>query len=297
MRCRMLSDELTERFGTKVYRLSLSSGCTCPNRDGTIGTGGCTFCPDTGSGEFAASFLSLDEQIRLARQKVDAKFPKDIAPGDRRYIAYFQSYTNTYGDPARLRELYLSAVRRPEIAALSVATRPDCLPDDILDMLGEVSRIKPVWVELGLQTVHERTAEEFRRGYTLPVFEKAFRELKERGIEVIVHVIFGLPGETEEDMLDTVRYLAALAPLPDGVKFHQLQILKGTEMAKRYEREHFPVMTLDEYGSLLKKALEILPDPVVIHRLTGDGPKPLLIEPKWSADKKRVLNTLRSILQ
>lgn len=310
MRQRMLSEVLKERFGTKVYKLSLSSGCTCPNRDGTIGVGGCTFCSEGGSGEFAAPFLPIEEQIRLARQRVDAKIPRRIPASERRYIAYFQSFTNTYGEPERLYRLYREAVSRPEIAALSVGTRPDCLSPDILDMLSRLREWKPVWVELGLQTMHDRTAERIRRGYSLPVFEDACRSLKEIGAEVIVHVILGLPGESGEDMLDTIRYLSgklpekksgarsasADLPVPDGIKLQQLQILRGTQMAREYEEEPFPVMTLEEYCGLVKDCLDILPENVVVHRLTGDGPKSLLIAPLWSADKKRVLNTMRAVL-
>lgn len=293
MKQKMLSEALRERFGTKVYKLSLSSGCTCPNRDGTIGTGSCTFCSEGGSGEFAAPFLPVDEQIRLARARVDGKFPAKIPVSERKYIAYFQSFTNTYGEPERLRALYEETIRRPEIAALSIGTRPDCLPADILQMLGELSRIKPVWVELGLQTIHERTAEAVHRGYSLPVFEDAVKKLKAIGAEVIVHVILGLPGESREDMLETVRFLSGMDPRPDGIKLQQLQILRGTQLAEQYRRTPFPVMDLEEYCALIRDCLEILPDDIVIHRLTGDGPKKLLIAPQWSADKKRVLNTMR----
>ena len=192
MRQKMLSEALRERFGTKVYKLSLTSGCTCPNRDGTIGTGGCTFCSEGGSGEFAAPFLPIDEQIRVAKQRVDSKFPAKIPVSERRYIAYFQSFTNTWGDVDRLRQLYLETIRRPEIAVLSIGTRPDCLPAEILQMLQELRAIKPVWVELGLQTMHERTARAVNRGYSLPVFEKACRNLHTIGVEVIVHLILGV---------------------------------------------------------------------------------------------------------
>ena len=293
MRQKMLSEALRERFGTKVYKLSLSSGCTCPNRDGTIGTGGCTFCSEGGSGEFAAPFLPVDEQIRLARARVDGKFPAKIPVSERKYIAYFQSFTNTYGEPERLRALYEETIRRPEIAALSIGTRPDCLPADILQMLEELNRIKPVWVELGLQTIHERTAEAVHRGYSLPAFEDAVKKLKAIGAEVIVHVILGLPGESREDMLERVRFLSGMDPSPDGIKLQQLQILRGTQLAEQYRQSPFPVMDLEEYCALIRDCLEILPDDIVIHRLTGDGPKKLLIAPKWSADKKRVLNTMR----
>lgn len=300
MKQRMLSEVLKERFGTKVYKLSLTSGCTCPNRDGTLGTGGCTFCSEGGSGEFAAPFLPLEEQIRLARQRVDGKISARIPEAERKYIAYFQSFSNTYvrnrTELQRLRGLYLEAAGRPGIAAVSLGTRPDCLPPEILELLRELRERKPVWVELGLQTIHERTAEAVHRGYPLPVFEKAVRDLKETGAEVIVHVILGLPGESREDMLETVRYLAAMKPGIDGIKLQQLQVLRGTRIGEEYMRNPFPVMTLEEYCELVRDCLEILPEDVVIHRLTGDGPKKLLLAPAWSADKKRVLNTLRKTI-
>ena len=288
------NDAMRARFGTKVYRLSLQSGCTCPNRDGTIGTGGCTFCSEGGSGDFAAPFVSIEKQIKEARKRVDAKIPASIAPEDRRYIAYFQSYTNTYGNVDRRRALYTEAISHPQIVALDIGTRPDCLPPEMVEMLQnlQLSSGKPVWVELGLQTIHEETARRIRRGYELPVFEDAYRKLKENGLEVIVHVILGLPGESREDMLDTVRYLSSLAPTPDGIKLQLLHILKGTELAREYESDPFPLFTLDSYCDLIVDCLKLLPPETVVHRLTGDGPKRLLIAPLWSADKKRVLNTL-----
>ena len=289
------SDAMRARFGTKVYRLSLQSGCTCPNRDGTIGTGGCTFCSEGGSGDFAAPLLPVGEQIAAARKLVDAKIPSSIAPGDRRYVAYFQSYTNTYGDPERLRRIYSEALRHPQIAALDLGTRPDCLPPEMIAMLRDLQTEsgKPVWVELGLQTIHEETARRIHRGYELPVFEDAYRRLKEQaGFEVIVHVILGLPGETRGDMLETVRYLSLLTPPPDGIKLQLLHILKGTELAREYEADPFPLLTLDSYCDLVVDCLKLLPPQTVVHRLTGDGPKRLLVGPLWSADKKRVLNTL-----
>ena len=288
------SDAMRARFGTKVYRLSLQSGCTCPNRDGTIGTGGCTFCSEGGSGDFAAPLLPIGKQIEEARKRVDAKISPSIAPQDRRYIAYFQSYTNTYGDPERLRRIYSEALRHPQIVALDLGTRPDCLPPEMLAMLRALRAEykKPVWIELGLQTIHEKTAERIRRGYKLEVFENAYRRLKEENFEVVVHVILGLPGETREDMLETVRYLSLLTPALDGIKLQLLHILKGTELAREYEADPFPLFTLDSYCDLVVDCLKLLPPQTVVHRLTGDGPKRLLIEPQWSADKKRVLNTL-----
>ena len=288
------NDAMRARFGTKVYRLSLQSGCTCPNRDGTIGTGGCTFCSEGGSGDFAAPLLPIGEQIEEARKRVDAKISASIAPQDRRYIAYFQSYTNTYGDPERLRRVYSEALQHPQIVALDLGTRPDCLPPEMIAMLRRLREEydKPVWIELGLQTIHEKTAGRINRGYKLEVFEDAYRRLKDEGFEVIVHVILGLPGESREDMLETVRYLSLLTPALDGIKLQLLHILKGTELAREYEADPFPLFTLDSYCDLVVDCLKLLPPQTVVHRLTGDGPKRLLIEPQWSADKKRVLNTL-----
>ena len=256
MKQKTISEYLKERFGTKVYRLALTSGCTCPNRDGTISTGGCTFCSEQGSGEFAALFMPVREQIKAAKRLVDPKFPAGSRPEERRYIAYFQSFTNTYGRPEELRKIFLEAIEQPEIVILSIATRPDCLPPEILDMLEELGRIKPVWVELGLQTANEETARRINRGYALPVFEKAVQELRSRGIGVIVHIILGLPGETEEDMLGTVKYLSGIFEQESGaetdamkqgashtgIKLQELQILKGASMAEQFSREPFPVL-------------------------------------------------------
>ena len=286
-----LSEYLKERFGEKVYRLSLSSGCTCPNRDGTAGYGGCTFCSAGGSGEFSAGIAPIDEQIEEAkariRQKTDAS----------KFIAYFQAYTNTYGDIEKLRRLYLQTISREDIEVLSLGTRPDCLGPEVMEMLTELRRIRPLWIELGLQTIHEHTAERIRRGYSLPVFEEAYRKLKEAGIEVVIHIILNLPGESKEQMLETVRYLASLQPEPDGVKLQMLQILKGTAMAEEYEREPFPLMGLEEYADLIAECSAILPEKTVLHRMTGDGPRRLLIAPLWCLDKKRVLNTINRRLK
>lgn len=290
MKIRMISDVLKEQYGEKIYRLALSSGCTCPNRDGKVGTGGCTFCSEGGSGEFAAKPAPIAEQIEAAKKLVSAK-----TKGSR-FIAYFQSYTNTYGDVDRLRALYTETIERDDIAILSVGTRPDCLPDEMISMLAELNRIKPVWVELGLQTANDETAARINRCYPLSTFEDAYRRLTEAGLTVIVHLIFGLPGENEDDMLDSVRYLAKLTPPPSGVKLQLLQILRGTKMAEEYAQNPWPIMTLAEYAELITKAVRLLPPKTVVHRLTGDGPKRLLIEPQWCADKKRVLNTLRAHL-
>ena len=287
---RRLSEYLRTEFGEKIYRLSLSSGCTCPNRDGHVGYGGCTFCSQGGSGEFAAAMAPIDDQISAAKERIADKTDA------KRFIGYFQSFTNTYGDIDSLRNLYLDTIRRDEIAALSIGTRPDCLGPEVMDMLRELKGIKPVWVELGLQTIHERTAERIHRGYSLPVFDEAYAKLKEADIPVIVHVIFNLPGESEEDMLETVRYLASLTPELDGIKLQMLQILKGTAMAEEYEKEPFPLMDLEQYAALIGKCVKILPQNTVLHRMTGDGPRRLLIAPLWSLDKKRVLNRLNKEL-
>ena len=288
---RRLGEVLKEQYGEKVYKLSLSSGCTCPNRDGTLGTGGCTFCSQGGSGDFAAAPAPLDEQIREAKARIAGKTDA------RRFIAYFQSFTNTYGDPRRLEALYTDAISREEIVALSLGTRPDCLGEEILAMLSRLRAIKPVWVELGLQTIHEDSARRFRRGYPLRVFEESYRRLKELDLTVVVHVIFGLPGESREQMLDTVRYLAALDPPPDGVKLQMLHVLRGTELGAEYQADPFPLLSLEEYADLVAESLAILPEETVIHRLTGDGPGGLLLAPDWTRNKKRVLNAIHRAVE
>ena len=294
---RTLSDYCKEKFGTKVYRLSLSTGCSCPNRDGRAGRGGCSFCSEGGSGEFATKVKPVEVQIEEAKDRVKSKFPKDIKEEDKKYIAYFQSFTNTYGDVDRLGGIFRTAVLRDEIAAISIGTRPDCLEGDMLALLDELNKIKPVWIELGLQTIHEDSAKAFNRGYSLPVFNKAYIELKKRNIEVIVHVILGLQGETDKDMYETVRYLANLSPKLDGIKLHLLHILKNTRLEREYREKPFKILSLDEYTEILINCLRILPESVVIHRMTGDGDKRLLVEPLWSADKKRVLNTINKAIR
>ena len=294
---RTLSDYCKEKFGTKVYRLSLSTGCSCPNRDGKAGRGGCSFCSEGGSGEFATKVKPVEVQIEEAKDRVKSKFPKDIKEEDKKYIAYFQSFTNTYGDVDRLSGIFKTAILRDEIAAISIGTRPDCLEEDMLDLLDELNKIKPVWIELGLQTIHEDTARAFNRGYSLPVFNKAYMELKKRNIEVIVHVILGLPGETDKDMYETVRYLANLSPKLDGIKLHLLHILKNTRLEREYREKPFKILSLDEYTEILINCLRILPESVVIHRMTGDGDKRLLVEPLWSGDKKMVLNTINKAIR
>jgi len=256
---------------------------------------GCTFCSEGGSGDFAVPVTGigvrqLNEQFERAKEKVRQKTDAN------KFIAYFQSFTNTYGDVDRLKELYSAVIKREDVVALSIGTRPDCIGRDVLDMLKELNQIKPVWVELGLQTIHEKTAISINRGYELKVFEDAYKRLKEAGIVVIVHVILGLFGETKEDMLETVRYLSGLTPVLDGIKLQNLQLLKGTQLYRQYlemsEAERPSFMNMEEYTDLVAECIALLPEETVIHRMTGDGPRKLLVEPLWSLDKKRVLNTL-----
>ncbi len=288
---RRLSEVLKEEYGEKVYRLTLSSGCTCPNRDGTLSYGGCTFCSEGGSGEFSADYGSVDQQIEEAKKRIAGKTDA------KKFIAYFQSFTNTYGDVKRLSKLYEETIRREDIVILSLGTRPDCLGEEVMEMLRNLNRIKPVWVELGLQTVHEKTAERINRQYPLSVFEEAYRKLKAEGITVIAHVIFGFPGESREDMLETIRYLAGLKPELDGIKLQMLNILKGTKMAEAYLQDPFPLLSLEEYAELVKESIRILPKDIVMHRMSGDGPGNLLIEPNWIRNKKKVLNTLNRAIR
>lgn len=300
MKILTVSEYLKTQYGQKVYKLSLSSGCTCPNRDGTIGHGGCIFCSEGGSGEFAQVIRGpedIDEQIEKARRRVLAKLPRSVSPGSQKFIAYFQSFTNTYGETRQLRELYRKVLQREDIVILSIGTRPDCIDDDKLQLLRELNAIKPVWVELGLQTIHDTTAERIHRDYPTRVFDECFRRLKAAGLTVIVHVILGLPGENEEDMLETVRYLGGLRPLPDGIKLQMLNILKGTQLAEEYGKSPFPQMAMEDYCKLVVKCLQLLPEEVVIHRMTGDGPRSLLISPRWVTDKKRVINKLRGEIE
>ena len=284
---KMLSEYYREKFGCKVYKLSLDGGFSCPNRDGTLGTCGCIFC--TGSGEFAEGGPEpIEVQLERAKARV-----RDKNKGGK-YIAYFQAFINTYAPVERLRKLYYEAIAPEDILGLSVGTRPDCLGQDIIDLLSEVNRVKPVSVELGLQTVHEKTARYIRRGYETAVYYDAVRRLKGEGIEVVTHIILGLPGETEEMMVQTTE--AAVSAGTDGIKFHLLHVLRGTDLAKEYAAGKFRCLTLEEYGQILKKCADVLPETVVVHRITGDGAKRDLIAPLWSADKKRVLNYLYKVL-
>lgn len=282
-----LNEELQKRFGVKAYKLALDGGFTCPNRDGTRGTRGCIFCSGSGSGEFAADSAStIPQQIEQAKQRIAAKYRTG------KYIAYFQNFTNTYGSIERMEQLFGAAIRHPEVIALSVATRPDCLPDEVLALLQTLNTQKPVWVELGLQTVHPQSAAYIRRGYDIPVFDDAVKQLKQAGLETIVHQIIGLPGESDAQIIQTAQYIGQSGA--DGIKLHLLHVLKGTDLALDYAAGKFETLTLEHYISLLERCLQVLPPEVVIHRLTGDGAKRDLIAPLWSADKKRVLNAIRT---
>ena len=281
---------LKDKFGQKVYKISLDGGFTCPNRDGKTGTRGCIFCSKGGSGDFAESReMSITEQIESGKKKVEKK----IKSG--KYIAYFQAFTNTYAPVEMLRQKYEEAINHPDIVALSIATRPDCLGDDVLRLLDEMNKIKPVFVELGLQTIHPKTAKYIRRGYDLSVYDKAVRDLKKIGVNVVVHVILGLPNESENDMLETVKYVCESGA--NGIKLQLLHVIDGTDLAKDYKKGLFKTLEFDEYVNLIVKCVKIIPKDIVIHRLTGDGAKKDLIAPLWSADKKRVLNAINKALR
>lgn len=299
-----LDYDMKKQFGTKVYKIALDGGMTCPNRDGTLGSRGCLFCSAGGSGEFAEPFgegilrggkafcLSADEiaasvnrQIELGAKRIEAKLS-----GSASFIAYFQSYTNTYGPLSYLEALFSAAIRHPKVKILSIATRPDCLSDDVLDLCARFNAIKPVWLELGLQSIHQDTACLIRRGYDLSVFEDALIRLRKRNLETIIHVILGLPGEDRNRMLQTVSYLAHKDI--QGIKLQLLHVLSGTDLAVLYEKTPFPILTMEEYADLIIDCVSLLPPEMTVHRLTGDGPRKLLIAPLWSTDKKRVLNTL-----
>lgn len=283
---RSINDEMKRIYGEKVYRISIDAGMTCPNRDGKLGKGGCIFCSAGGSGDFAEdSKLSITEQIEAGKMKIAKKAPKC-----RYFIAYFQAYTNTYGPIDYLERVFSEAISHPQVVTLSIATRPDCLGEDVVELLSRLNEIKPVWVELGLQTIHEKSANYIRRGYELSVYDDAVRRLNEKGIKVISHVILGLPGESHEDMLQTVDYVGASGAW--GIKLQLLHVLKGTDLAEDYNNNPFHVMTLEEYSDLIVECVRHIPDDVVVHRITGDGPKRLLIEPQWSGNKKLVLNTI-----
>lgn len=276
---------LQERFGEKVYKLALNGGMTCPNRDGTLDSRGCIFCSAGGSGDFAGSReQSVTDQIETQKSLLQEKRPV------KKFIAYFQAYTNTYAPLEHLERIFTAACAHPDVVALSIATRPDCLSDEVIALLAALNQQKPIWVELGLQTVHPRTASYIRRGYDLDCFEQAVAKLHTHRLEIIVHTILGLPGEHKEQLLQTITYLNR-QPI-QGIKLQLLHVLKGTDLARDYENGCFAVLTQAEYLDILISALEHLSPETVIHRLTGDGPKDLLIAPKWSAAKRTVLNQL-----
>ena len=282
---KMLNQYLRERFGCKVYKIALNAGFSCPNRDGCLGTDGCIFCSAGGSGEFAQDpHKTITEQIENGKKLVEGK------NHGGKYIAYFQAFTNTYAPAEHLRDVFSQAMAHPDIVALSVATRPDCLPDEVLDLLEEMNRTKPVWVELGLQTIHPETARYIRRGYDLKVYDLAVEALRKRNIEIITHVILGLPFETVTQMLETVSYVCD--GRTDGIKLQLLHVLKGTDLEKEYLAGKIGVLSEDEYIDILKQCVRIIPDNVIVHRLTGDGDKKLLVAPLWSADKKHVRNRI-----
>ena len=284
-----LSGYLKRQFGCKVYKLSLVGCTSCPNRDGTVGVGGCIFCSENGSGEFAEKkAASVLEQIEAAKTQVAKKIKTNE---NVKYIAYFQSFTNTYGPIDELKKMFTEAISHPDIVVLSIATRPDCLSKEVLALLSELSAIKPVWVELGLQTIHKKSAEYIRRGYELSVYDTAVEELHKIGVSVIAHMIIGLPNESRDMIYETAEYIGKTA---DGIKMHMLYVQKATDLYEEYKKGLVPLFDMDEYIDILIGCIERLPEKTVIHRMTGDGDKKTLIAPMWTADKRRVLNSINS---
>ena len=285
-----LNEYLKKQFGTKVYKLALSAATTCPNRDGTVGKGGCIFCGEDGSGSFASPVtMSITEQIETAKAKIKSK------TNANKFIAYFQSFTGTYAPIDYLERVFFEAISHPEVVVLSIATRPDCLPPKVLDLLARLNRIKPVWVELGLQTIHSETAKYIRRGYTLTCYDDAVKSLNKIGVNVITHMIIGLPFESEKMMVETAEYIGKSGA--GGIKLQLLHVLKGTDLEKDYLAGKFECLTIEEYTAILKKCLSVLPDGMVVHRITGDGDKKKLVAPLWSGDKKRVINYINNELK
>lgn len=285
-----LNEHYKEKFGCKVYKLSIDAGFTCPNRDGTVGSGGCIFCSADGGGEFAEKpDTDILTQLERAKKRVRSKNK------DGKYIAYFQSFTNTYAPIQRLEKLYYAAIKPDYIVGLAIGTRPDCISDECIDLLFEINKIKPVSVELGLQTVHENSVRYIRRGYENQVYFDAVKRLKAKGIEVVTHIIIGLPYEDIKMVVETTRQ--AVQAGTDGVKFHLLHVLKNTDLEKDYMKGKFNCLTLEEYAEILKACIKVLPKSVVVHRITGDGAKKNLVAPLWSADKKQVLNYLNNYLK
>lgn len=284
-----LNDYCKAQFGEKLYKISLNGGMSCPNRDGTLDARGCIFCSAGGSGDFTPPLsMSMEEQIEDAKRRVSEKF------SGSRYIAYFQAYTNTYASVDYLRQLFMPVILRDDIAVLSIATRPDCLGDDVMELLAELSSVKPLWVELGLQTIHPQTAEYIRRGYPLEVYDTAIAKLNALGIHTVTHVILGLPHETREDMLATVQHVKDMHS--GGIKLQLLHVLQGTDLAEDYRAGKFEVMSFEDYVNLVCDCVTLIGDSMVIHRLTGDGPKRILLAPQWSGDKKRVINAINRAL-
>ena len=284
-----LNEHYRSRFGCKVYKLPLDGGFTCPNRDGTLDSRGCIFCSAYGGGEFAESCqTAVADQLEAAKKRVSAKIK------DGKYIAYFQSFTGTYASAERLEALYREAMAPEDIVALAIGTRPDCLAPDVVALLEQLNREKPVYVELGLQTIHESTARYIRRGYSAPVYVDAVKRLKAAGLNVVTHIILGLPGETPEMAVQTTQ--AAVDAGTDGIKFHLLHVLRHTDLEAEFRAGKFQCLTLEEYAHWLQRCLDVLPEHIVLHRITGDGHKRDLVAPAWSADKKRVLNYLNQHL-
>ena len=286
---RSLSEHYREKFGCKVYKLSIDGGFTCPNRDGTLGHGGCIFCSGSGSGDFAEHGSDITSQLERARQRVAFKNKGG------KFMAYLQAFTNTYGPVEKLESIYRQAMAPEDVVGLSIGTRPDCLPEETVALLQQLNRVKPISVELGLQTIHEDTARYIRRGYETPVYFDAVQRLKRAGLEVVTHIILGLPGETPENMVQTTK--AVVAAGTDGIKFQLLHVLRGTDLEKDYAAGKFNCLTMEEYAEVLKQCLAAVPRNVVIHRITGDGAKKDLVAPLWSADKKKVLSYLQQALR
>lgn len=276
-----ISSYLKDQFGEKTIKLAIDGGFTCPNRDGTKGCGGCIFCSDTGSGEFSSN---IEDQIRLFSDK----WPK------AKYLGYFQNHTNTYAPVEELRKKYYEILKNPKIEGLVIGTRPDCLSDEVLDLLSEINKKHFLWVELGLQTIHENTSILINRCYELSVFDKAMADLNSRGIKAVVHLILGLPGETKEMMEESVRYVSQ-KPGIFGIKLHLLNVVKGSQMETLY-KDYVSFNSIDEYVSLVVRLLEIIPPEVTIHRLTGDAPRSILISPVWSFNKRTILNSINDRL-
>lgn len=289
MSYRTLNEHYRDKFGCKIYKLSIDAGFTCPNRDGTLGNRGCIFCSAYGGGEFAEWGSSIRQQLQKAKQRVQLKVK------DGKYIAYFQSFTNTYGPIDRLRQIYTEAMASEDIVGLAIGTRPDCLANDVIPLLAELNRIKPICVELGLQTIHEDSARYIRRGYSTSVYDDAVRRLKAAGLEIVTHIIIGLPGEDGIMAAQTTAH--AVQAGTDGVKFHLLHVLKNTDLEQDYRMGKFRCLEPEEYAAQLALCLKQLPAHITVHRITGDGAKRDLVAPLWSGDKKRILNYLNRYLQ